>query len=182
MNEFEKMISGQLYNPSDSELVTKRIYCRDLLKQINNSFQIIESSLYTNQLINSSDNMASIQSPFYCDYGSNIYVGANFFCNFNNIFLDVCPIRIGDNCMFGPDVKLYTATHPIDPVKRNSGLELGAPITIGDNVWIGGSVTVIPGVSIGDNVVVAAGSVVTKDVPANVVIGGNPAKVIKEIN
>lgn len=181
MNEFEKMISGEPYDAGDSELVTIRNYCREQLYLVNRTFKISDCKKIINGLIKSSDKASSIQPPFYCDYGCNINVGNNFYANFNNVFLDVCPITIGDNCMFGPDVKLYTATHPLDPIERNGGLELGKPITIGNNVWLGGSVVIVPGVTIGDNVVVAAGSVVTKDVPANIVVGGNPARIIRNI-
>lgn len=181
MTELEKMLNGQMYDAEDSQLSTMRSYCRDQLQLINFTYKIKDSKSIVNNLINSKDGNASIQPPFYCDYGVNIYVGVNFYANFNNVFLDVCPITIGDNCMFGPDVKLYTATHPLDPTERNSGLEYAKPITIGDNVWIGGNSTVVPGVNVGNNVVIAAGSVVTKDVPDNVVFGGNPGKILKQI-
>ena len=115
------------------------------------------------------------------DYGYNIFVGENFYANFNCTFLDVSTIEIGDNCMFAPNVQLYTATHPLHPVKRNSGLEYAKPIKIGDNVWLGGGVIVTPGVTLGNNVVVGAGSVVTKSFPDNVVIAGNPARIIKTV-
>ncbi|MGL5750647.1 MAG: sugar O-acetyltransferase, partial [Paraclostridium sp.] len=115
------------------------------------------------------------------DYGYNIHVGENFYANFNCIMLDVCEIRIGKNVMLAPNVQLYAAYHPIDAKTRISGLEYGAPITIGDNVWIGGGAIVNPGITIGDNVVIGSGSVVTKDIPANCVAVGNPCKVIKNI-
>ena len=118
----------------------------------------------------------SIQSPFYCDFGFNISIGENFFSNYNLVILDVAPVIIGDNVLFGPNVSLYTAGHPIHPISRNSGYEYGIPITIGDNVWLGGNVVVTPGVTIGENSVVAAGSVVVKDIPANVVAAGLRAK------
>ncbi|MCF8891227.1 sugar O-acetyltransferase, partial [Priestia megaterium] len=115
------------------------------------------------------------------DYGYNIFVGENFFANFDCVILDICEVRFGDNCLLGPSVHIYTATHPIDPNERNSGKEYAKPIIFGDNVWIGGSSVINPGVKIGDNVVIASGSVVTKDIPNNVVVGGNPAKIIKKI-
>ena len=107
--------------------------------------------------------------PFYCDYGSHIEVGENFFANYNCTILDVAPVKIGDNVLFGPNVSLYTAGHPLHPVSRNSAYEYGISITIGDNVWLGGNVVVTPGVHIGNNVVIGAGSVVTKDIPDNIV-------------
>lgn len=124
---------------------------------------------------------AYIEPSFRCDYGYNIYLGNNFYANFDCVMLDVCPVRIGDNCMLAPGVHIYTATHPLDATERNSGLEYGKPVTIGDNVWIGGRAVINPGVTIGDNAVIASGAVVTKDVPANAVVGGNPAKIIKMI-
>lgn len=182
MTELQKMINGQMYNAGDKQLSKMRNYCREQLQLINYTYKSSDSKVTLNKMVNSKDGNASIQPPFYCDYGINIHLGENFYANFNNVFLDVCPITIGDNCMFGPDVKLYTATHPVDPIERNSGLEYGKPIIIGDNVWIGGNSTVVPGITIGDNVVVAAGSVVTKDVPVNVIVGGNPAKILKQID
>ena len=119
--------------------------------------------------------------PFYCDYGSHIEVGENFFANYNCTILDVAPVKIGDNVLFGPNVSLYTAGHPLHPVSRNSAYEYGISITIGDNVWLGGNVVVTPGVHIGNNVVIGAGSVVTKDIPDNMVAAGNPCRVIREI-
>lgn len=119
--------------------------------------------------------------PFHCDYGKNIEVGENFFANYNCIILDVAKVTIGKNVMFAPNVSIYTAGHPIHPDSRNSGYEYGIPVTIGDNVWIGGSVVINPGVTIGNNVVIGSGSVVTKDIPDNVIAVGNPCRVIREI-
>lgn len=122
-----------------------------------------------------------IMPPFHCDYGKNIEVGENFFANYNSIILDVAKVTIGKNVMFAPNVSIYTAGHPIHPDSRNSGYEYGIPVTIGDNVWIGGSVVINPGVTIGNNVVIGSGSVVTKDIPDNVIAVGNPCRVIREI-
>ena len=134
-----------------------------------------------NELLPNSGTNLSIEPPFYCDYGSTIYLGNKVFINYNCCILDVCEVIIGDNCMFGPSVQIYTATHPLEADARNSGRELGKPIVIGHNVWIGGNATLCPGISLGDNVVVGAGAVVTKSFPENVVIAGNPAKIIKTI-
>ena len=121
------------------------------------------------------------EPPFHCEYGNHIEVGENFYANVKCIMLDVGKITIGDNVLFGPNVSIYTAGHPIHPESRNSGYEYGIPVTIGSNVWIGGSCVILPGVSIGNNVVIGAGSVVTKDIPDNVCAAGNPCRVIREI-
>ena len=181
MTEKEKMICGELYDAGDKELVNERKRARQILAKINKNCEKVKID-ELKKLIPSADETTGVQAPFYCDYGYNIQIGKNFYVNFNAIFLDVCPIKIGDNCMFGPNVQLYTATHPINPIERNSGYEYGKPITIGNNVWIGGGAIVYPGVSIGDNSIIAAGAVIVKDVPNNVIVGGNPAKVIKEIS
>ena len=123
----------------------------------------------------------NIEQPFYCDYGYNIEIGENFFANYNFTVLDVGKVRIGANTQFGPGVSIYTACHPLHPDSRNSGYEYGIDITIGDNVWIGGSTCIMPGVTIGNNVVIGAGSVVTKDIPDDVIAAGNPARVIRKI-
>lgn len=122
-----------------------------------------------------------IEQPFRCDYGKNIEVGNNFFANYNCVILDVAKVTIGENVMFAPNVSVYTAGHPIHPESRNSGYEYGIPVTIGDNVWVGGNVVITPGVTIGNNVVIGAGSVVTKDIPDNVIAVGNPCRVLREI-
>lgn len=180
-SERQKMIDGELYFAGDPELATARKFAREQMKLINKE----EDSQIRRQLVEETFGTTGtgsyIEPSISFDYGFNIHVGKNFYANFNSIFLDICPITIGDNCMFGPNVQLYAATHPLHPVKRNSGLEYGKPITMGDNVWLGGGVVITPGVTLGDNVVVAAGSVVTKSFPDNCVIGGNPAKILKEI-
>lgn len=122
-----------------------------------------------------------IQPPFYCDYGTNIITGEGVFFNFNCVVLDVMEVNIGSKTMFGPNVQIYTATHPLDYKIRNTGLEYAKPITIGENVWVGGSVVICPGITIGDNSIIGAGSVVTKSIPANVIAAGNPCKVIRNL-
>lgn len=116
-----------------------------------------------------------------CDYGYNIEVGEHFFANFDAVLLDVCKITIGDHCLLGPNVHIYTAGHPLNPEERQTGIEFGKPVTIGHHVWIGGGAIINPGVTIGDHAVIASGSVVTKDIPANVIVGGNPAKILKHL-
>lgn len=179
--EKEKMIAGELYFANDPELVADRMFARSQSQIINQA----ESAELRSQLLK--ETFGRTGKKFYMepvinfDYGYNIFVGENFYANFNCTFLDVSTIEIGDNCMFAPNVQLYTATHPLHPVKRNSGLEYAKPIKIGNNVWLGGGVIVTPGVTLGDNVVVGAGSVVTKSFPDNVVIAGNPARIIKTV-
>ncbi|MCA1053716.1 sugar O-acetyltransferase [Rossellomorea aquimaris] len=182
--EKEKMIAGELYEPWDEELVKERDHARYLVRKINatnEKEQDIRVGLIK-ELFGSSGEKVYMEPDFRCDYGSNIHVGENFFANFNCVILDVYRVTFGSNCMLAPGVHIYTATHPINPYERNKGLEYGKPVKIGDNAWIGGGAIINPGVTIGDNVVVASGSVVTKDVPSNVVVGGNPARILKEIN
>ncbi|MFZ0369716.1 MAG: sugar O-acetyltransferase [Halobacillus sp.] len=183
MTEKEKMLAGELYKSWDEELVHERARARQIVYSLN---QTKDAEMhYRKQLIEdlfgTLEGEYGLEPPFFCDYGYNIHVGEGFFANFNCVFLDVCPIRIGKRVLIGPSVQLYTATHPMDRATRASGLEAGKPITIGDDVWIGGNAVINPGVTIGDNVIVGAGAVVTKDIPSNVFIGGNPAKTIKAI-
>ena len=126
------------------------------------------------------DDEVIINQPFYCDYGKQISVGKRFFANFHFTVLDEAKVTIGDDCFIGPNVSIYTACHSIDPIERNTRNEWAEPVTIGNNVWIGGSVTILPGVSIGDNVTIGAGSVVVKDIPADVVAAGNPCRIISQ--
>lgn len=180
MTERELMLAGQMYDPSDEELVSQRVHARRQVRLFNGSDDINRIDILK-KLFGSTGITLNIEPTFRCDYGNNIYLGENFYANFDCIFLDVCKITIGVNCMMAPRVCIYTATHPLDPTLRNSGRELGKPVVIGDNVWIGGNAVINPGVTIGNNVVVASGSVVVKNVPDNVVVGGNPAKIIKQI-
>ncbi|SFA88256.1 MULTISPECIES: maltose acetyltransferase domain-containing protein [unclassified Bacillus (in: firmicutes)] len=183
MTEKEKMISGELYLAGDEQLVREREKARRMTREYNatketdyeNRTQLLK------QLFGSTGNQLYIEPTFRCDYGYNIHVGENFYANFDCVILDVCEVRIGMNCFMAPGVHIYTATHPIDPIERISGAEFGKPVLIGDNVWIGGRAVINPGVKIGNNVVVASGAIVVKDVPDNVVVGGNPARVIKQI-
>lgn len=178
------MLSGELYNALDPELSQERIRARLLLKEFNDSKED-EPGKRENilkKLIPHAGADLWLQPPFYCDYGYNIIIGDNVFFNFNCVVLDVMPVKIGSRTMLGPNVQLYTATHPMNFKERALGLELAKPITIGEDVWIGGSVVICPGVSIGDRSVIGAGSVVTKDIPPDVFAAGNPCKVIRKLD
>lgn len=179
--EKEKMIAGELYFANDFELVADRMFARSQSQIINQAESAELRSQLLKETFGRTGKKIYMEPVINFDYGYNIFVGENFYANFNCTFLDVSTIEIGDNCMFAPNVQLYTATHPLHPVKRNSGLEYAKPIKIGNNVWLGGGVIVTPGVTLGDNVVVGAGSVVTKSFPDNVVIAGNPARIIKTV-
>jgi maltose O-acetyltransferase len=184
MTEKEKMIKGDLYLAADAELVKDRLNARRLTREFNVTLETDSGKRESllKKLFGSTGDSLYIEPTFRCDYGYNIHVRNNFYANFDCVILDICPVTIGVNCFMAPGVHIYTATHPLDPVERANGVEFGKPVTIGDNVWIGGRAIINPGVNIGDNVVVASGAVVTKDVPNNVVVGGNPARIIKEIN
>lgn len=179
--EKEKMIAGELYFANDPELVADRMFARSQSQIINQAESAELRSQLLKETFGRTGKKIYMEPVINFDYGYNIFVGENFYANFNCTFLDVSTIEIGDNCMFAPNVQLYTATHPLHPVKRNSGLEYAKPIKIGNNVWLGGGVIVTPGVTLGDNVVVGGGSVVTKSFPDNVVIAGNPARIIKTV-
>ena len=183
MSEFKKMISGEIYDPSDDTLSQMRANARDITAKYNetNREQKVERDELLKGLFGRTGNCIKIEPNFNCDYGHNIIVGENFYVNFGCVILDCAKVTVGDNCLIGPQVGIYTACHPIDPIERMSRIEFAKPITIGDNCWIGGHATINPGVILGDNVVVASGSVVTNSFPDNVVIGGNPARVLKEI-
>jgi maltose O-acetyltransferase len=180
--ELEKMLQGELYDASDEQLVAMRLRCRSLIAKYNQipHADIPNRKSVLKDLLGMGEN-ADIQAPFYCDYGSNIYAGEKLFINFNCIILDCARVTLGDNVFLAPNVQLYTAHHPINAAERIKGPELASPITIGDNVWLGGGAIVCPGVSIGDNTTIGAGSVVTKNIPANVVAAGNPCRVIRNL-
>ena len=184
MTEKEKMIAGDLYRPSDETLIKDRHKARLLLNTINTLSVEDEDKRHSEilQLIENMGDNLYIEPPFFCEYGYNIIGGKNLYMNFNCCILDVSTVTFGDNVMLAPNVQIYTATHPLKSKERNSGLEFAKPITIGNNVWIGGNSTICPSVTLGNNVVVGAGSVVTKSFPDDVVIGGNPAKIIKTID
>jgi maltose O-acetyltransferase len=181
--EKEKMLAGELYNPLDEQLSAERLNARLLLAALNETREdetAERTSLLRELLPNAGDGLW-LQPPFYCDYGYNIKMGEKVFFNFNCVVLDVTQVTIGSRTLFGPNVQVYTATHPMNHTERAAGLEFAKPITIGDDVWIGGSVVICPGVTIGDRSVIGAGSVVTKDIPADVFAAGNPCKVIRSL-
>lgn len=180
--EKEKMIAGQLYLSGDEQLVKERINARRLTRLYNETIEteFEKRTEILQELLGTVGKNAFIEPTFKCDYGYNIHVGDNFYANFDCVILDVCPVKMGSNVFLAPGVHIYTATHPLAAEERNSGAEYGKSVAIGNSVWIGGRAVIAPGVTIGNNVVIAAGAVVVKDVPDNVVVGGNPAKIIKE--
>ncbi|SFC88314.1 sugar O-acetyltransferase [Clostridium uliginosum] len=183
MNQKERMLEGLPYKAwldglSEERMKNKlKIHDYNLLRpdEINKMDELIKD------ILGKTDDKVFIEQPFRCDYGKNIEVGNNFFANYNCTILDVGKVVIGENVMFAPNVSIYTAGHPIHPQSRNSGYEYGIEVIIGDNVWVGGSVVINPGIKIGNNVVIGSGSVVTKDIPDNVIAVGNPCKVVREI-
>jgi maltose O-acetyltransferase len=182
MTEKEKMLAGELYDHRDPELVRAHKRAVALADDFNRTApeedeqrrEIIKKLLRARGEVH-------IERPFRCDYGFNITVGDHFFANYDCVILDVCAVDIGDDVMLAPGVHIYTATHPLNPQARRSRLEYGKPVRIGNNVWIGGCSVICPGVSIGDNCVIGAGSIVTRDIPADSVAAGNPARVIKRV-
>ena len=183
-SEKEKARAGRLYDANyDEQLLHDRMVCAEMTHELNllSPAQTEERNNLIRKLLGKMKGQATIVSPFFCDYGYNIEVGENFFMNMNCVILDGAKVTFGDNVFVAPSCGFYTAGHPLDKERRNKGLEYAYPITIGHNVWIGAQVCVVPGVTIGDNSVIGAGSVVTKDVPSNVLAAGNPCRVIREI-
>ena len=180
-SEREKMLAGELYDPLDAELVRARDRARDLCQDLNATREADQEQRrqILTELFGKAGDSVWMQPPFFCDYGSNIHLGERVFFNFNCVVLDVCRVTIGDFTLFGPAVQIYTATHPLDPAVRRSGLEAARPVRVGSNVWIGGAAVLLPGVTVGDDAVIGAGSVVTRDVPGGAVVGGNPARPLR---
>ncbi len=174
------MLAGDLYQAFDDELFGERQHAKRLCRQFNATTeeQMDERDAILRRLLGSCGANAFIEPTFRCDYGYNIHFGDHFYANYDLIILDCCEVRIGRNCMIAPRVSIFTATHPLDAATRTAGREFAKPITIGDNVWIGGHAVINPGVTLGNNVVVGAGAVVTKDVPDNAVVAGVPAKIL----
>ena len=184
MNQKERMLANLPYKSWMDGLKEDRMACKKKLYTYNSlppEQEAEREALLREILGKTCEGYLNIESPFHCDYGYNIEVGKEFFANYNFIVLDVGKVKIGDNFMCGPNVQISTAGHPLHPESRASGYEYGIDITIGDNVWIGGNVLVCPGVTIGSNVVIGGGSVVTKDIPDNMLAYGNPCRVIREI-
>lgn len=183
MTEKEKMLAGELYQAGDPQLEAERLHARKLLKSFNESdpedketrIEILRS------LFGKIGKNLWIDPPFFCDYGYNISIGDNVFFNFNCVILDVVPVSFGDRVMVGPNVQFYPASHPLDAKTRGELWEYGKEIHVGSDVWIGGGSIICPGVSIGDRSIIAAGTVVTKDVPSDVIVAGNPAKIIRKL-
>lgn len=182
-SEKQKMLEGLPYKAMDDELVNDRLHIRELIFEFNNlhpadseqRIQIIKKSF------GGTGRKIYIEPPFHCDYGYNIFAGESFYANFNLTILDCAKVTIGNNVLIAPNVSLFTAGHPLHPSSRANELEYAFPITIGDNVWIGGNVVINPGIKIGDNTVIGSGSVVTKDIPSLVIAAGNPCRVIRNI-
>ncbi|WP_370224221.1 sugar O-acetyltransferase [Cytobacillus sp.] len=181
--EKEKMLAGEMYDPADPILLKEREEARRKVRIYNQTLETEgeKRTKLLKEMLGSTGKNVYMEPNIRFDYGYNTHVGENFFANFDCTILDVCEVRFGDNCMLAPGVQIYTATHPLHAAERNSGREYAKPILFGNNVWIGGSAVINPGLTIGNNVVIASGAVVTKDLPDNVVVGGNPAKIIKQI-
>lgn len=182
--EKDKMLAGKIYDANyDQELVAARVDAKELCYDFNHARPSEEAKRQgiIRQLLGKTGNQFEITGPFYCDYGFNVEIGENFYANHNLVILDGAKVTFGDNVFVAPDCGFYTAGHPLDADRRNKGLEYAKPITVGNNVWFGGGVKVMPGVTIGDRAVIGGGSVVTKDIPANMIAVGNPCKPIREI-
>ncbi|WP_280586710.1 sugar O-acetyltransferase [Halorubrum sp. Boch-26] len=182
--ETERMVAGEPYDPTDPDLVADRERARDLTRRYNatSGAERERRTGLLRELFDAVGEDPVVQPSLRCDYGYNVAVGDGFFANYGCVFLDATPVSFGDRCMLGPGVHVYAVTHPIDPDERATGRESGRPVTVGDDVWIGGRAALNPGVTVGDEAVVASGAVVTEDVPARTVVGGNPARVIREID
>ena len=179
--ERQKMLAGELYDAMDAELVAARQRARALHRQLaETDLESAEHRQVLEQLFGRGGGSAVVTPPFFCDYGTQIELGEKVFFNFNCVLLDVCTIRIGSNTLIGPAVQIYTPLHPMDAAQRRER-EYGSPVTIGSDVWIGGGAVILPGVNIGDRAVIGAGSVVTKDIPADVFAAGNPCKVTRQL-
>lgn len=179
--EKAKMLRGDLYDAADTILAAERLQARQLCHEYNFSApdaRLLRESLLQ-RLLGTKPTNCTIEPLFRCDYGYNIHLGNNFYANFDLVILDVCEVRVGQNCLCGPRVSILTATHPTNPEARRSGLEFGRPVSIGDNVWIGAGAIINPGVTIGDDVIIGSGAVVTRDIACGEMVGGVPAREIR---
>lgn len=184
LSEKEKMLRGEIYDANyDPELIKERTRCKMMCRRYNDILpdRLEERELFLRTLLGKTGKTFYIEQPFYCDYGYNIEIGENFYSNVNLVILDGAKVKFGDNVFIAPNCGFHTAGHPLDVSRRNPGLEYARPITVGNNVWIGAGVNVLPGVTIGDNCVIGAGSVVNKDIPANSLAVGNPCRVIRSL-
>jgi maltose O-acetyltransferase len=181
-SEKDKMLSGDLYHSNDPQLIADRCRAREIWQRFNNitAADVSRKSATLRELLGAHTD-ANIEAPFYCDYGFNIELGPNAYFNVNCVVLDVMSVIVGSNALFGPSVHIYTAIHPMSAADRRLGLEYGKPVHIGDDVWVGGSAIICPGVSIGSCSVIGAGSVVTRNIPEGVFAAGNPCRVIRTI-
>lgn len=177
------MVSGSRYDATHPSLIEKLRHTRRVLHRFNSlEPDSEEGERLLRGLLGSCGERVHFNAPLRVDYGCNLHVGEDFFANFNFTVLDEAEVRIGRNAFIGPNVSIYTACHPLDAAERNTCVEWAEPVTIGDNVWIGGGVTIVPGVTVGNNVVIGAGSVVTRPVPDNVLVAGNPARIIRRLD
>jgi len=184
MSELKKMINGEWCNATDTELLELREKARALVFEYNNILPVNDFKAHNKllkKLFKKSDSKTLIEPPLRCDYGFNVSVGKRFYANYNLVLLDSAEIKIGNNVMLGPNVSIYTVNHPVHYQDRNKYLEKAKPVVIEDNVWLGGNVVILGGVTIGKNSVIGAGSVVTKDIPANSLAFGNPCKAVRKI-
>ncbi|ERM82939.1 hypothetical protein P872_04825 [Rhodonellum psychrophilum GCM71 = DSM 17998] len=183
-SEKQKMLAEELYLAADPELSEERLKARKLIKAFNDSQPDanVERAALLKELLRRTGKNFWIEPPFFCDYGYNIRAGEDVFFNFNCVILDVMPVTLGDRVLVGPNVQIYTGTHPVEFKVRGSLLEFAKPVEIGSDVWIGGGSIICPGVTIGDRSIIGAGSVVTKDIPNDVLAAGNPCKVIRTLN
>ena len=184
VTEKEKMLAGEMYNAADPQLADERRRARDLCKSLNDSHdnELELRSQILQNLFGSTGADVWIEPPFYCDYGSNIFLGNKVYFNFNCIILDPAAVMIGSNVLVGPAVQIYTATHPMRASERSKYLEFARPVNIGSDVWIGGGAIICPGVHVGSRSVIGAGSVVTQEIPADVFAAGNPCRIIRQID
>ena len=185
MNEKEKRDIGLLYDANyDQSLIEEMLYAKDLCFKYNNILpsKVKKRTKLIKKIIGKTKEHITIMAPVWCDYGYNIETGENFYANHNLVILDGAKVTFGDNVFIGPNCAIYTAGHPLEVEQRNKGLEYAYPVSIGNNVWIGGDVTILPGITIGDNSIIGAGSIVTKNIPSNVIACGNPCVIKRELN